>query len=186
MPTADQDLNAVTTYTTTALAPGTYYFNIRAVDRGGNWSASYRSYGPVIIREPDPADLTWHQLATWDYPLVPRGTPDATAAEAHVSATLPGQRQQHLLEPARLQPGRSHAEQRFLLLAQRRRRLQERRLLGPDRRRRPLLRGQLGPGGGLRRPPQLHLPPRRHRPGLRGRRDQQRLGPSSSSGPRTP
>jgi hypothetical protein len=90
LPSAVQDFGAVTTYTTASLAPGTYYFNIRAVDRGGMWSASYRSYGPVIIRSPEPADLTWRQLATWDYPLVPRGTSDATPAEARVSTTLPG------------------------------------------------------------------------------------------------
>ncbi len=90
IPSAVQDIGAVTTYTTAALAPGTYYFNIRAVDRSAHWSASYRSYGPLVIREPEPADLTWYQLATWDYPLVPRATADASGAEAHVSATLPG------------------------------------------------------------------------------------------------
>ncbi|MFN2370672.1 MAG: CARDB domain-containing protein, partial [Candidatus Krumholzibacteriia bacterium] len=90
MPGATQDIGDVTSYTTPVLAPGTYYFNIRAVDRDGNWSSSYRSYGPVTIRTPEPSDLTAYTPTGWTYPLVPRDDATATGSSATVSATLPG------------------------------------------------------------------------------------------------
>ncbi|MBM4130312.1 hypothetical protein FJ250_04705, partial [bacterium] len=77
-------------YETDPLSPGTYYFNVRAIDRAGNWSDTYRAYGPFTVREPTDADLEFRTLAGWDYPLVPRGDATATAAAATVSATLPG------------------------------------------------------------------------------------------------
>ncbi|HOX25878.1 MAG TPA: FlgD immunoglobulin-like domain containing protein [Candidatus Krumholzibacteria bacterium] len=90
MPSAVQDIGDVTTYTTAALSPGTYYFCIRAVDNAGYWSADYASWGPIVIREPDPADLLPYLHAGWDYPLVPRSTDDATLNSAVVPPTLPG------------------------------------------------------------------------------------------------
>jgi len=90
MPSAVQDIGDVTSYTTEALSPGTYYFCIRAVDNAGYWSASYASWGPIVIREPDPADLLPYLATGWDYPLVPRSTNDATVNSAEVSDTLPG------------------------------------------------------------------------------------------------
>lgn len=77
-------------YETDPLSPGTYYFNVRAIDRAGNWSDTYRSYGPFTVREPTGSDLEFRTLAGWDYPVVPRGDATATAAAAAVSATLPG------------------------------------------------------------------------------------------------
>jgi len=89
-PSAVQDIGNVTTWTSTALAPGTYWFNIRTVDRAGNWSAGYASYGPFIIRSPEPADLTSHLAAGWDATLVPRATNDAIPSDCTVSPMLIG------------------------------------------------------------------------------------------------
>ena len=44
--TLEQD---VTTITSTALADGTWYFHIRAVDNAGNWAASAAHLGPFMI-----------------------------------------------------------------------------------------------------------------------------------------
>lgn len=90
LPSAVQDIGDVTTYTTSALAPGTYYFSIRTVDRAGRWGATHAWYGPVTIRAAEPANLTYTTIAGWDHPLVPRGTADATSGSATVPATLPG------------------------------------------------------------------------------------------------
>jgi subtilisin-like proprotein convertase family protein len=49
MPIAEENVYYGTYYTTDALPPGTYYLNVRAVDRAGHWSADYASYGPVLI-----------------------------------------------------------------------------------------------------------------------------------------
>ena len=89
-PSAVMDIGDVTSYTTDSLAPGTYYFNIRAVDNAGYWSTSYRTWGPIVIREPDPADLTNYLPTGWDYPLVPRTTNDSGGTYAPVPGTLPG------------------------------------------------------------------------------------------------
>jgi len=90
LPSAVKDIGDVTTYTTAALAPGTYYFSIRTVDRAGRWSSTYAWYGPVTIRAAEPANLTFTTITGWDAPLVPRGTADATSGAAVVPATLPG------------------------------------------------------------------------------------------------
>lgn len=57
-----------------AIAPGTWYFTVKAVDRAGNWATSYATYGPVIITAPGPADLTPATPAGWSAPLVIRST----------------------------------------------------------------------------------------------------------------
>jgi hypothetical protein len=90
LPSAVMDIGDVTSYTTAALSPGTYYFCIRAVDNAGYWSGSYANWGPIAIREPDPADLAPYLAGGWDYPLVPRTTNDSTQGSAVVPATLPG------------------------------------------------------------------------------------------------
>lgn len=73
-----------------ALSPGTYYFCVRARDRAGNWSASYASWGPIVIREAEPSNLTEAPRAGWDYPVVPRSTTGASGANCQVTATLTG------------------------------------------------------------------------------------------------
>ncbi len=90
MPSSVMDIGDVTHHTTAALPPGSYWFNIRAVDNAGRWSNTYASYGPIQIREPDPADLTPLLVSGWDYPLVPRHTADATIDDCVVPPTLPG------------------------------------------------------------------------------------------------
>ncbi len=89
-PSAEQDIGDVTTYTTPSLAPGTYYFSIRTVDRAGRWGASYAWSGPYIIRAAEPANLAYHLFSGWDHVLVPRSTNDASGSSATVPATLPG------------------------------------------------------------------------------------------------
>jgi hypothetical protein len=90
MPSPTMDIGDVTSYTTPTLAPGSYHFNIRAVDRDGNWSSSYRSFGPITIRAPEPSDITSYQPTGWQYPLVPRSDNTATPTNATVSSSLPG------------------------------------------------------------------------------------------------
>lgn len=90
MPSATMTIGDVTTYTSSTLSPGTYYFCIRAVDNAGHWSGSYAWWGPLVIREPDPADLTPYLATGWDYPLVPRATNDTVINDCAVPATLPG------------------------------------------------------------------------------------------------
>lgn len=57
-----------------ALTPGTWYFTVKAVDRAGNWGATYATYGPIIITAPGPADLTPVTPIGWSAPLVVRST----------------------------------------------------------------------------------------------------------------
>jgi len=90
MPSAELDIGAVNSYTTETLAPGTYYLNIRAMDRDGNWSSTYASYGPVVIRDPDPVDLAFIELPNWDYYAFPSQGTDNSASEAHVTPVLEG------------------------------------------------------------------------------------------------
>ena len=97
----------------TPLAPGTYYFNIRAVDNAGYWSGSYANWGPIVIREPDPADLTRYLAGGWDYPLVPRTVIDTTTGFAPVAPTLPGDVDFDLLEHLRPEPGRGRHRRGF-------------------------------------------------------------------------
>lgn len=57
-----------------ALAPGTWYFTVKAVDRAGNWSPTYATYGPIVITVPGRADLTPVMPTGWSAPLVVRST----------------------------------------------------------------------------------------------------------------
>jgi hypothetical protein len=74
-------------YTTADLDPGIYYFNIRAVDRAGNWGG-YAAYGPITIRDPYPADLAPFWALGWDYPIVPRNDNTAAPSDVHVPSVL--------------------------------------------------------------------------------------------------
>lgn len=90
LPTTVMDIGDVTGYTTPALAPGTYYFSIRTLDRSGKWSATYAWSGPYTVRAPVPANISWLQFPGWSGPLVPRGTNDATFGSVPAPTTLPG------------------------------------------------------------------------------------------------
>ncbi len=73
------------------LLPGRdYYFNIVAQDRAGNFGESYASYGPIRIRQPEPANLAHTLRAGWAYEVVPRATNDASGSSVPISASLPG------------------------------------------------------------------------------------------------
>ena len=90
LPTADLDIGDVTSYTTPSLAPGTYYFSIRTLDRSGKWSGTYAWAGPYTVRSPLAANLTFDQCPGWAAPLVPRPTTDATFGNVPGPATLTG------------------------------------------------------------------------------------------------
>ncbi len=90
MPAASQNIGNVTSYTTSSLSPGTYWFNIRAVDRAGRWSGSYASWGPFIVRTPVPANLTYALFSGWTTPVVPRPTNDATFGSCPPPTSLTG------------------------------------------------------------------------------------------------
>lgn len=90
LPSAVMDIGDVTSYTTSALAPGTYYFSIRTLDRAGKWSTTYAWSGPYTIRAPVPANLVWYQWPGWSSVLVPRATTDATFGSVPAPTTLPG------------------------------------------------------------------------------------------------
>ena len=90
LPSATMDIGDVTHTTTSALAPGTWYFNIRAVDRAGRWSSSYVSAGPYIIREAQPSDLQPHVSFGWTRPLVPREDDAAMGTDVPEPVTLTG------------------------------------------------------------------------------------------------
>jgi hypothetical protein len=89
-PGATEDIENVNQVTSDELAPGTWYFNIRAHDRDGNWSRTWVSYGGIVIRAPEACDLEFYRRAGWDYELVPSSSNASTAAHCVVSSTLPG------------------------------------------------------------------------------------------------
>ncbi|MBK7772408.1 MAG: T9SS type A sorting domain-containing protein [bacterium] len=91
LPTADLDLGDVTSYTTPTLAPGTYYFSIRTLDRSGKWSGTYAWSGPYTVRAPLSANLAFYQFPGWDFPLVPRSTTDASFGSVPAPAMLTGE-----------------------------------------------------------------------------------------------
>lgn len=90
MPSAVLDIGNVTSWTTSALAPGTWYFCIRSRDRAGNWGSTYASCGPYIVREAEIADLQWYAPAGWARCLVPRATNDATFSSVPLPTSLTG------------------------------------------------------------------------------------------------
>ncbi len=112
-PDASAEIGNVTSYTTGILAPGTYYFNIRAVDNAGRWSGSYNAYGPFTIRPPEPANLTYYTPGGWTYPLTPRGAADAASNNVPVPATLPGNSPTTYTNLAGINNGESPASANF-------------------------------------------------------------------------
>jgi hypothetical protein len=90
LPNTTQEIGNVTSYTSAVLAPGSWYFNIRAMDRAGRWSASYAAYGPFNIRAPDPVDLQFRLALGWDWFIMPRPTNDATANNVQNPDSLNG------------------------------------------------------------------------------------------------
>jgi hypothetical protein len=90
MPGEVMDIGPETAYTTPPLDPGTYWFNIRPVDRAGHWCQYYSTYGPVTIRAAEEVDLAWYDSPNWPYPLVPSDVTTNTSTSCPVPATLTG------------------------------------------------------------------------------------------------
>jgi hypothetical protein len=57
-------------YRSEELTPGSYYFNVLAVDRRGYVSENYTSTGPLVIREPRDSDLYLQANPGWSIPVV--------------------------------------------------------------------------------------------------------------------
>jgi hypothetical protein len=77
-------------YTHGTLAPGTWYFTIRAIDRAGRPSTDLARYGPFVIRDAAPADLQPTTTPGWAGPVVPRSAPDANSLNVPAAASLTG------------------------------------------------------------------------------------------------
>jgi hypothetical protein len=90
LPEAVVDLGDVTSYTTPVLAPGSYYFSIRALDRSGKWSGAYAWSGPYVVRSPLAANLAFYQFPGWARVALPRPAPDASFASVPEPTTLTG------------------------------------------------------------------------------------------------
>lgn len=90
-PDQTQEINELpASYTHTALAPGSYFFKIRAVDRAGRWSSVVRSYGPFAIRPAAPANLEPDQPTGWSAPVVPRPVNDSHIFSVPAPTSLSG------------------------------------------------------------------------------------------------
>jgi hypothetical protein len=90
LPVAVMDIGDVTSYTTPALVPGTYYFSIRTLDRSGKWSGTYAWSGPYVVRAPVPANLAFYGFSGWSSVVVPRAAADATFGSVPAPTTLTG------------------------------------------------------------------------------------------------
>ena len=91
LPTTTKTIDNVTTTTTATLAPGTYWFNLRAVDRAGRWAIVQTTAGPYTIRAAEPSNLAFKSLTGWASVVVPRGAADATAGNVPFPTTLTGE-----------------------------------------------------------------------------------------------
>lgn len=90
LPDAVAEIANVTAYTTGVLSPGSWYITLRAVDTSGRWSSGYATFGPVIIRNPIPANVAWPGRAGWADPVVPRPTANSTATIVPAPVSLTG------------------------------------------------------------------------------------------------
>lgn len=70
--------------------PGIWYFNLRAVDRAGRWSDTFRSVGPFAIQTAPNIDFAYLDDANWDYHSFPSQGMDNTFDSAHVTPVLVG------------------------------------------------------------------------------------------------
>lgn len=71
-PGSTMNLGPYTSWTSQPLPTGTWFVNIRSVDRAGHQSPNYAHIGPLKIRPPYPADLTPTAEIFWALPVVPR------------------------------------------------------------------------------------------------------------------
>ncbi len=85
-----QDLGVVTSYTTGYLAPGDWFFSIRAVDRVGHWATEVVTSGPYVILPGAPADLEAYARTGWAYPVVPSTLSNSSSISCPAPTTLVG------------------------------------------------------------------------------------------------
>lgn len=78
LPDAVAECGDVTGWTSPPLAPGHYWVTIRSKDRALKWSASYATWGELVIREATPANLAPYVYMNWDFSLVPSSRNDFT------------------------------------------------------------------------------------------------------------
>ena len=90
LPPTTQAIGDVTSYTTATLAPGTYWLNLRPVDRAGRWALVQTTAGPFTVRAAEPSNLAFKSLTGWASVLVPRPTADATGTSVPLPTTLAG------------------------------------------------------------------------------------------------
>lgn len=90
LPPTTQAIGDVTSYSTDTLAPGTYWLNLRPVDRAGRWGLVQTTAGPFTIRAAEPSNLAFKSLAGWNSVLVPRPAADATSTSVPLPTTLAG------------------------------------------------------------------------------------------------
>ncbi|MFC1573376.1 hypothetical protein ACFL6M_07240, partial [Candidatus Eisenbacteria bacterium] len=72
-------------FITDVLPPGTYWFNIRSIDRAGHPSSDYASIGPIIV---DPCNLAYWSSFDWSRPLIPHPAPDVVWGGPYVDDPL--------------------------------------------------------------------------------------------------
>lgn len=76
LPNTTQDIGTVTSYADVLSSTSTgYYFNIRSVDKSGNWDNSSSSTGPYLIDAIDPTEAT-NLASSTHTPSVWSGDPD--------------------------------------------------------------------------------------------------------------
>jgi len=90
MPPTSMSIADVTSYSTSTLAPGTYWFNLRPIDRAGRWALAPTFLGPFTIRVAEPSNLAFRTLASWGSVVVPRSAPDAATDNVPLPTTLTG------------------------------------------------------------------------------------------------
>jgi len=83
-------VEGATTVSFSGLAPGTYFFCIRAEDWAGYSSMDYTSSGPYIITEAEPLNLAIELQPGWDYYVLPSNAPDATPESCTLPPVLDG------------------------------------------------------------------------------------------------
>jgi len=91
LPDQTAEVRGATSWTSPVLAPGTWYFSIRSADATGNWNGSFDSVGPILIRNPIPANLTHVSQPGWTSLVTPRSSAGATSGNVVQPMTLVGE-----------------------------------------------------------------------------------------------
>ncbi len=91
LPSAVQNIGKVNTYRTQSpLNAGSYYFNLRTVDRAGRWNPGYRSFGPIVILSPQATDFVGMIPEFWEDIAVPRNDTGGNPGQVFLPTALTG------------------------------------------------------------------------------------------------